>query len=552
MKKKVLVLIIFLAVFFRFNNLNWDSNQHLHPDERFLTMVGGSLKLPKNILDYFNPQKSTMNPANVGYSFFVYGTFPLTLNKILAIVFGNDNYDAFVLQGRFLSAFFDLMTLFVVYKITELLVKKNSRWRKTNLPLWSAFFYAIAVYPIQSSHFFTTDSFAVFFSLLALYFALKTDLVFSAFSFGLAMACKVSSVYLLPLILVFVIWPLFKKKDWLKILFSFGIFGLISLFSLFVCDPKFFSPGFFKSLRELNLLSSRNVWYPPLVQWFSKVPVLFSLFNLVFIGLGLPYFILVVVGIIDIISKLKTQSSKPNLKTKNYLLFIILTWVIIFFLCQSLQLVQSIRYLYILFPFLAIFAAVGVEKLINYALQITDFQIIHRLLFVIFILILLVWPILFSTIYFHKHTRVEASEWIYSNLEDKSLILGEYWDDALPLRVKENYGKSFQVELLPVFNPDTEDKWEKMNSLLAKADYYILSSNRGWGSISTVPERYPKMAKFYQDLLAGKNPNYRLIKTFEPYYYRFIRLPSSWVEETFTVYDHPTVMIFKFKKTKSG
>jgi len=152
---------------------------------------------------------------------------------------------------------------------------------------------------------------------------------------------------------------------------------------------------------------------------------------------------------------------------------------------------------------------------------------------------------MFSSIYLNKHTRVEASEWIYKNLPSGSSILSEAWDDGLPLPIVNNYEKQFTGEQLPVFDPDTPEKWQKMNKMLAKADYYILSSNRGWGSISTVPEKYPKMSKFYKELLADKNPLYKKIKQFDPYYYRFFSLPNNWVEETFTVYDHPQVMIYE-------
>jgi len=142
---------------------------------------------------------------------------------------------------------------------------------------------------------------------------------------------------------------------------------------------------------------------------------------------------------------------------------------------------------------------------------------------------------------------VEASEWLYSKLENGSLILGEHWDDALPLRVTNNQEKNFQIELLPVFDPDTPEKWKKINDLLSKADYYVLSSNRGWGSIMAIPAKYPAMSKFYKDLLGGKT-NFKKIKEFKPYYYRFFEFPNNWIEETFTVYDHPTVIVFKNTK----
>jgi hypothetical protein len=118
---------------------------------------------------------------------------------------------------------------------------------------------------------------------------------------------------------------------------------------------------------------------------------------------------------------------------------------------------------------------------------------------------------------------------------------------------RRNFGKFFQIELLPVFAPDTPDKWQKIRPLLQKADYYVLSSNRGWGSIPTVPSRYPLMSQYYQALLNDNCEKqkkltgvcFKKIKSFEPYYYKFIKYPDHWVEETFTVYDHPIVIVFK-------
>src|SRR3989344_2805015 len=122
--KLYILLIIILGFFLRTYNLDWDQGAHLHPDERFLTMVGIAISLPKNILDYFNVDISTLNPANVGYKFFVYGTLPIFLNKAVALILGNDNYNSFTLQGRFLSAVADTLVILLIYKTCQLLEKK--------------------------------------------------------------------------------------------------------------------------------------------------------------------------------------------------------------------------------------------------------------------------------------------------------------------------------------------------------------------------------------------------------------------------------------------
>jgi len=133
-------------------------------------------------------------------------------------------------------------------------------------------------------------------------------------------------------------------------------------------------------------------------------------------------------------------------------------------------------------------------------------------------------------------------------IPDENIILSEHWDDALPLSIQKSQ-KRFTIYELPVFGPDNPQKWNEMGALLEKGDYLILSSNRGWGSIPTVQERYPQMTLFYKELFADKL-EYKKIATFTSYpslnYLGIpITFPDDNAEEAFTVYDHPKVMIFK-------
>lgn len=552
-KNWILILIFILAFFFRFNNLNWDANFHLHPDERFLTMVGNAMKLPTTINQYFDQKTSLLNPANIGYNFFVYGRFPLIFTKYLAVNLNLDNYNDLTILGRQLSVFFDLLVVIFIFK-TVLLFEKKLKLLPS-VKYWSAFFYAIAVLPIQLSHFFAVDTFLNFFMFGSFYFSLKfyyekkiKYLCFSAIFFGLALASKVTAVFILPLNLFFIIFAYVKRPSQIGkyLLFIFIYFG-VSYLTLRLADPylfqsaNFFNPTlntqFVENLKQLKSFEGKDIWYPPAIQWINKKPIIFSLFNLAVFSVGIPYFILILIGILNI------------LISKKYELLIILTCIILFFLYQSTQFVKAMRYFIFIYPFLAIFAGIGVNVILNSAKNLNKkIFVIFNLLFVIF---LIIWPLMFSSIYFNKNTRVEASEWIYKNLPNGSYILSEYWDDALPMLVVNTYGKTFSGVQLKVFDPDTPGKWQLINQELARADYYILSSNRGWGSIPTVPKEYPLMSKFYNELLAGKNFSYKKIKEFKPYYYKFFQLPNSWVDESFTVYDHPEVLIYKnFKKIK--
>src|SRR5690606_33517196 len=111
------------------------------------------------IKDYFNTQTSTLNPNTHGYTFFVYGTFPLFLIRYFGEWIGQVGYDPITLVGRQLSAFFDLFTVILVFLIGYKLYNRS-------VGLIAAAFYAFAVLPIQQAHFMTVDTFTSTFGML--------------------------------------------------------------------------------------------------------------------------------------------------------------------------------------------------------------------------------------------------------------------------------------------------------------------------------------------------------------------------------------------------
>jgi hypothetical protein len=276
----------------------------------------------------------------------------------------------------------------------------------------------------------------------------------------------------------------------------------------------------------------------------SKQPVIYSIKNLALIGLGLPNFLCVIIGFVYIVLQMKKKGLQLEIA-------LIAVWVAGFFLYQSTQFVKALRYFIFIYPFLAVFAGVGIMYIANESKKrLKNLPVYFP--YVIISILLLLWPLAFMSIYVHKNSRVEASEWIFKNLENNALILTEHWDDGLPLSLVDTQGKVYRYEQLPVFDPDTEEKWTKMNDLLKKGDYYILTSNRGWGSIPTVPDKYPRMTTYYDDLFANKTA-YKFMKRYSSYpSLRYLGIPldfpDQWADETFTVYDHPEVNIFKNTK----
>src|SRR6266540_2360779 len=80
----MLLVIILVAGPLRFLGLDWDSGAHLHPDERFITMVSNGIELPKGLGDYFDTARSPLNPYNRNFGSYIYGTLPLFFVRALA------------------------------------------------------------------------------------------------------------------------------------------------------------------------------------------------------------------------------------------------------------------------------------------------------------------------------------------------------------------------------------------------------------------------------------------------------------------------------------
>lgn len=547
--KFLLLLILILGSFLRFYNIDWDQGQHLHPDERFLTMVATSMVIPQSFVDYLNPQTSTMNPANIGHPFYVYGTLPVVITKLAAVALGADNYMDITLLGRLLSGFADILVIFLIYKTLALFERRNKV--HPHIKYWAAFFYAIAVLPIQLSHFLAVDTFLNLFIFTSLYFALKSSfsknplfIVLSALFFGLAIGSKISAIYASPLILYFIFrTPLLNlhviRTNLVNIVSTGIIFVLTTYIIGRIADPYLFQTGnfidphistlFLDNVESLKSWSRPDAWFPPSVQWVHKLPILFPLINIVLLGIGIGYTIFAILGVVTILRKHNTID-----------FLVILSWSFLFFLYQSMQFSTTMRYFLPLYPFLAIFAAIGFHALTKHWSKLEKVALLVPVI---------LWTMFFFSIYTQDHTRNTASKWIYANVPSGYTLLSEHWDDSLPLSVNPPSQNAYTLEQLPVFDPDSPEKWDKMNSMLSRGDYLILSSNRGWGSIPTVPERYPQMTQFYSDLFAGKTP-YKKVAEFTSYpslnYLGLpLAIPDDLAEEAFTVYDHPKVMIFE-------
>ncbi len=454
-----LVIIILMGAFFRFYGISWDQDFHLHPDERFLTMVETSISPVSNIKDYFNTDTSTLNPHNImdgngnsQFPFFVYGTLPLFLVRYLAEWTGQTGYGQVYLVGRYLSGLFDIGTIILVFFIARKISSKI--W----LPYMAAFLYACSVLPIQISHFFIVDNFLVFFSTLALLAAVNIwkapqkkyhppennsrfvgeffdfkgfgNYCLFAIAFGMALACKINAVILVVLLPIAIILNdptlLRGKSSPLRLrAFHHLVFtGFLSFLVFRIFQPYAFSgPGFFNifpnlkwinNLKELAALSSGSSNYPPSLQW-ARRSFWFPIQNMVVWGMGLPLGVSAILGLGLMGWKIFRG------QWQRYLLL----WIfgVVYLVWQALLWNPTMRYFLLIYPIFCIIAAWLIDQLILFAGAFSNqpFSFFVKLTVYFFTGILiagsLVWAISFINIYRQPITRISASEWIYENLE---------------------------------------------------------------------------------------------------------------------------------------
>lgn len=541
-------LILVIAAGLRLCGINWDEGYQLHPDERFLIQVLSKFRLPAGLASYLDPHESPLNPYNVGYSFYIYGTLPLTLNKLIAVALGTSQPEQLQIIGRALSTLCDIGTLILVICLARLF--EQTQGLSPRVKYFAGLLYALSVASIQHSHFFVVDTFLIFFITAALYFSLRYhhfgffgNLLMAAVFFGAALGSKISAVYLFPVIITLITFgckreakqPLFPDLKISRIL----LFGLISYLTWRFADPKSFlhanlldprlSPKFLSSIASLKALSDPNILYPPGIQWIDTIPIILPLQNILFFGLGIPHSFFLMLGIFQAI------------RTKNTCFLVMGLLVLVFVVWQGMQFAKPIRYFLPAYPYFCLLAALGLEGVLKILVQ----KKARVFLSAAVLFTALIWPLCFVSIYLRTHSRIEASQWIYENIPAGSVLAVEHWDDPLPLRLK-GYSKSYDRNVLTVFDSDTLTKWKAMDPILKRSEYIILSSNRGYGSIMQASKLYPHMSKFYKRLFLGLE-NFEKVKEFTSYpsFFGLFEIPDQWAEESFTVYDHPKVMIFK-------
>ena len=476
--------------------MNWGDSYFFHPDEN--NMVTAILQMDK---DNLNP------------NFFAYGQFPLYLTYFTT---PQHTFPSITLTLRFWSALFSSFSVLFFYLILSHFFKNKKILFLTTL----LFIFLPGL--IQSAHFGTTESLLSLLFLINIYLSLKLldkykvkYLFFLSLSSGLALATKISSFLFLTPVYLSLIFLFSKKKNIKNLIKRLSIFTFLSLLIFLLFSPYNFLDfaSFWKSISyELKVATGQlKVFYTR--QFLNTSPYLFQFKNIFPYAISIPILILSLFGIINL----------PKKKSKKILL--VLTPVIIFFLYQGQLFVKWTRFMtpiFFIFPFLAAFF---LNKIKN-----------NFLLFpIIFISIL---PgLFFLNIYFQPDIRLQASQWLKSNLKNNAQVISES-NNVLNLPLGQHNFQVFNFDFYNLENnPQLKQEFQKY---LSTADYIIIPSRRVFKNHHS--PNYPYVEKYYQDLFSQQLP-FKKIKEFKVK--NTFLLNSENAEETYSVFDHPTIRIYQ-------
>ena len=531
-------------------------------------------------------------------------------------VAGRNEFRHITAVGRATTAIIDIASVGLLFLLGRSLFSPQTG-------LLAAALMAVSVLHIQLSRFFTVDPFLTFFVLLTLYFLIlsvregsspRSRIIFLLIAggcVGLAVGSKFSGILLLlPLtvaVLMQVGWKLPRRVLVLALTFfvSLLLFFLTNPFAILDSTCQTDTSVVFGSIEIPRFLSQscylQNVFQqgtmvrglrdvPFVRQYIGTIPYIYYLEMLFRWGMG-PF--LALVGFIgfgweiwrsakafsywwsDRLNRehLMTIPTHIRLDRSDFLFssgeMILLVWAVPFFLSTGALSVKFPRYMQPLIPLIILY---GAAMLLSIRMKK-----VRRGAIVAVLLITGLFALAFINIYQQPHPWIAASRWIFNNLESGSVVVGEMWDDPLPDNIyiegqilrRSDYEMKEVNWLSGTEQNDDISKLRDNLDTLSEADYVVLSSNRNYGVIPRLPERYPLSSQYYQLLFDGSLghevvyvgtrmpnllgyylkpdsftwPGLSAPETVKEFFDQESGLNWGRFDESFTVYDQPLVII---------
>jgi len=519
--------LIILSLFFRLFGFNWGSGFFFHPDENNMAWAIGRLSFD-----------------NLDPDFFAYGQLPLYfvffVVKAVGFFFGQNwqvavDFKTAVYGLRLLSALFSCLTILAGY----LLAKKLFGGKK-----WARIYALILIFSpglIQMAHFGTTESILAFVNLTLTLLAIewlfgKRRLFLISLVAAVGLGTKISSLifFLIPILAII----LAKEKrsfvgstiTKLKSLFGFSCLsvGLGLLFSPFLVLKH--TPSLSTLIYEAKVASGAiEAFYTR--QFFNTQSITFQLTKVFPVIMGSCAYLLFILSLVLLLVFFILRKVKLN-KHLVIILSAILPWL----LFNGFLFAKWIRFMTPILP-VALLLPVWVGKRLSKNEFLSSFV-------PVVVVVCLIPGVIFMKLYLKEDVRISASEWLKESIEPGSLIVSEA-GNVVNLPVGSH---DFKVINFDFYHLDDPGEKQELDQLMSEADYFLSGSRRIFANVLRLPNKLPISFNFYRRLLSPDS-DWQLVKTFSIFSpFEQIFVGNDLIsEETWTVFDHPTVRVFKRK-----
>lgn len=565
---KIFILILFvILVYTRFVNLPWGLPYPMHPDERNMAVAISQLSCAQLFShDCLNPH------------FFAYGQLPLYVSYFgvtvyRALTFSSNisiSYSEAVIALRFISAISSLVTVLLMLKILYAL---DETIKKTFFKYVAIIIFIFSPGLIQFSHFGTTESLLMFFYTSILYLSMRfvqkeyshSFYIFgTSFLLGLAIGTKISSIIFAGVPFVAFLIDSYSSQSSRKLLrFCFSLIKMLSLASIFsiLSSPyNFIQFGdFLGSISyESDIATGRYVAFY-IRQFVATMPVFFQFQYIFPYALGWGIFILSIAGFF-----LLPYTHKNNLLRFAFLLY---------FLPTAFLFSKWTRFISPVLPVMLIMATYLLFKIFS-LVKISRF--LKGSFFALLTLMLCLPGIAYLSIYQTADVRFTASDWVFKNIPSNSYIFSETANVVdIPIQAPyypENYyaGKTYKYISFNLYDIDTNLSLQNdLQTDLQQAEYIFVPSRRIFMNHTCYNEKlsvaskidrsndctikskdYPALQSYYDNLFSGKL-GFEKVAEFSSYPSislfgkKFLEFPDETAEESWTVFDHPVIRIFK-------
>ncbi len=527
------------------------------------------------------------------------------VNNAQSTYYEND-WTGIQVSGRNLASFFDLISILLIFLIARRLYSSAAALITAALYAFAATAIQIAHFYVSDSFLVTFMMGALYFSVVLMQRPSWWAAAAAGLFVGLAVASKVSIVPFAAIVIAAVALRAgYRRKTRLlgaelgdpvgvrpaparERSRSFGghllrglpyifIAGICSVLAFAVTEPYVLwsfdwrvlstaglqafleTNPWWRGIEEQTAIQSGRADVPYTRQYVGTVPVLYHIEQMVFWGLGVVPGLVTVVGfVVGLWNALRRKPAE----------ILLMSGALPYFFTISTLQAKWMRYM---LPLVPIFCILGAAFLVRGALRarerykvhprtspraarlVTSQRAVFPILAVAAVSGAFLWAVAFMNIYSQPHSRVQASAWIYSNVPNGSVRSLEGWDDELPLSlpplsglprdIGSHYPGAVSFSLYDYRPP--QEEFDLIKGYLGQVDYVIESSNRLYSSIPRLPWAYPVQSKYYELLYAEKLGFVKVHTTQVSPELFGIQFNDQPADESFTVYDHPRVDIFK-------